>query len=78
MLLCDGGAFGVETSYIACRRVESVVGLGVIVRDNFDRFHFIQLANAAIGEVWCAEIHNKPALMHSRWMWLKDNHIESK
>jgi transposase len=40
----------------------------------FDRFHVIQLANAALEEVWRVEVREKPALKNSRWMWLKDKH----
>jgi len=38
----------------------------------FDRFHVIQLANAALEEVRRAEVREEPALKRSRWMWLKD------
>ena len=40
----------------------------------FDRFHLVQLANVALEEVRRAEVRSKPALKHSRWMWLKDKH----
>lgn len=40
----------------------------------FDRFHVVQLANAALEEVRRAEVSGEPALKHSRWMWLKDKH----
>lgn len=38
----------------------------------FDRLHVIQLAKAALEEVRRAEVHEKPTLKNSRWMWLKD------
>ena len=38
----------------------------------FDRFHVIQLANAAVDEVRRAEVGEQPALKRSRWTWLKD------
>jgi transposase len=44
----------------------------------FDRFHVIQLANAALEEVRRTEVRSQPALKHSRWMWLKDKHRWSK
>ena len=44
----------------------------------FDRFHVIQLANAALEEVRRAEVREKPALKNSRWMWLKDKHSWTK
>lgn len=44
----------------------------------FDRFHVIQLANAALEEVRRAEVREKPALKNSRWMWLRDKHRWSK
>lgn len=44
----------------------------------FDRFHVIQLANAALEEVRRAEVRSTPALKHSRWMWLKDKHSWTK
>jgi len=44
----------------------------------FDRFHVIQLANAALEEVRRAEVRAEPALKHSRWMWLKDKHSWTK
>jgi len=44
----------------------------------FDRFHVVQLANAALEEVRRAEVRSKPALKHSRWMWLKDKHSWTK
>lgn len=44
----------------------------------FDRFHVIQLANAALEEVRRAEMRSTPALKHSRWMWLKDKHSWTK
>ena len=34
----------------------------------FDRFHVIQLANAALEEIRCAEVREEPALKRSRWM----------
>ena len=40
----------------------------------FDRFHVIQLANAALEEVRRAEVRHEPMLKNSRWMWLKDKH----
>lgn len=44
----------------------------------FDRFHVIQLANAALEEVRRAEVRSTPAPKHSRWMWLKDKHSWTK
>ena len=44
----------------------------------FDRFHVIQLANAALEEVRRAEVRENPALKNSRWMWLKDKHSWTK
>jgi transposase len=44
----------------------------------FDRFHVVQLANAALEEVRRAEVRNEPVLKHSRWMWLKDKHRWSR
>ena len=44
----------------------------------FDRFHVVQLANAALEEVRRAEVRAEPALKHSRWMWLKDKHSWTK
>jgi len=44
----------------------------------FDRFHVIQLANAALEEVRRAEVRVESALKHSRWMWLKDKHSWTK
>jgi len=44
----------------------------------FDRFHVIQLVNAALEEVRRAEVRAEPALKHSRWMWLKDKHSWTK
>ncbi len=44
----------------------------------FDRFHVVQLANAALEEVRRAEVREKPALKNSRWMWLKDKHSWTK
>lgn len=44
----------------------------------FDRFHVVQLANAALEEVRRAEVGGEPALKHSRWMWLKDKHSWTK
>gem|GEM_PF-5627881 len=38
----------------------------------FDRFHVIQLANAALEELLRAEVRAEPAMKRSRWMWLKD------
>ncbi|MGC9457987.1 MAG: ISL3 family transposase [Halothiobacillaceae bacterium] len=38
----------------------------------FDRFHVIQLANAAVDEVRRAEVREQPDLKRSRWTWLKD------
>ena len=44
----------------------------------FDRFHVIQLANAALEEVRRSEVREKPALKNSRWMWLKDKNSWTK
>jgi len=44
----------------------------------FDRFHVIQLANAAREEARRAEVREKSALKNSRWMWLKDKHSWTK
>ena len=44
----------------------------------FDRFHVIQLANAALEEVRRAEARAEPALKRSRWMWLKDKKTWTK
>ena len=44
----------------------------------FDRFHIIQLANAALEEVRRAGVRAEPALKHSRWMWLNDKHSLTK
>ncbi|MFT5869219.1 MAG: transposase [Paracoccaceae bacterium] len=38
----------------------------------FDRFHVIQLANAALEEVRRAEVRAELALKRNRWIWLKD------
>ncbi|CAM5780972.1 ISL3 family transposase [Castellaniella caeni] len=38
----------------------------------FDRFHVIQLANAAVDEVRREEATYEPHLRRTRWIWLKD------
>ena len=38
----------------------------------FDRFHIIQLANAAVDEVRRQEVRFEPVLKKTRWTWLKD------
>lgn len=38
----------------------------------FDRFHVIQLANAALDQVRREEVKDEPRLKRSRWAWLKD------
>lgn len=38
----------------------------------FDRFHVIQMANAALEEVRREEVRTEPILKRTRWGWLKD------
>lgn len=38
----------------------------------FDRFHVIQMANAALDEVRREEAREEPSLKRTRWGWLKD------
>ena len=38
----------------------------------FDKFHIIQLANAAVDEVRRQEVRVEPILKNTRWTWIKD------
>lgn len=39
----------------------------------YDRFHVIQMANAALEEIRRQEVRSEPVLKRTRWGWLKDH-----